>query len=419
MSRAASALRLNAEDQARLDGRRGKAQQLAMELLVGLARAMDAPKLLDISAAHIDGCLYHGQASLDFVDFLLAHGGRVAVPTTLNVGAMDLIHPELNGPTSPGGEAARRLMLAHEALGCTPTFTCAPYLTLFRPKRGDQIAWAESNAIVFANSVIGARTNRYGDFIDLAAALTGRAPAYGLHLEANRRATVVLQIAEQAVKGRDPGVLAVAVGLVLGTSVGEQVAAITGLPASLGEDDLKALGAAAASSGSVAMFHAIGLTPEAPTLEAALHGERAEHTITVDAAQLDRALARIATAPAGTPLAAVSLGTPHASLVEIERLLAFAEAHPPTIPLYVNTGRATAAQLTEAGDADRLARLGITVVVDTCTYVSAVMRGIRGTVMTNSGKWAWHAPANLGVEVAFGSLADCVRSAHLAKVARA
>lgn len=411
-------VRLEAEDEARIAGRRGEALKLATELIVGLARAMRAPHLIDISAAHIDGCLYHGAASLDFVEHMLARGGRVGVPTTLNVGAMDLIHPELNGPGTPDTAAATRLMRAHEALGCTPTFTCAPYLTIFRPRLGDQIAWAESNAIVFANSVIGARTNRYGDFIDLAAALTGRAPAYGLHVAENRRARIVLEVDETAVAGRDPGVLAVAVGLFLGARAGDRVAAITGLPG-LGEDELKALGAAAASSGAVAMFHAVGITPEAPTLEAALGGERPEAVIRVAARDLDRALQRIATAPPGTPLAAVSLGTPHASFAEIERLLQLAEQYPPTIPLYVNTGRATMQRLEQGSHAARLAALGITVVVDTCTYVSAVMRGHEGTVMTNSGKWAWYAPSNLGVEVAFGSLADCVHSAHLGKVTRA
>jgi len=144
-----------------------------------------------VTRAHVDGCLHHGEASLDFVRHVLALGGRVRVPTTLNVGSIDLIHPELfRGPPALA-VAGRELMEAHEALGCVPTFTCAPYQTLFRPAFGEQIAWAESNAIVFANSVIGARTARYGDFLDLAAALTARVPFTGLHVPENRRATVV------------------------------------------------------------------------------------------------------------------------------------------------------------------------------------------------------------------------------------
>ncbi len=172
--------------------------------------------LLDISQAHIDGCLYHGQVSLDFVERLVAGGGRVRVPTTLNVGAIDLIHPELIRLSSPAQAPGRRLMKAHEELGCEPSFTCAPYQTRFRPSFGDQIAWGESNAIVFANSVIGARTNRYGDFIDLCCAMTGRAPAWGLHLDEPRLGQVLFELTGFPSSLEASDSLYVAVGLLVG-----------------------------------------------------------------------------------------------------------------------------------------------------------------------------------------------------------
>ena len=153
-----------------------------MTLLVRFAEAVGASRFIDAEAAHIDGCLYHGQVSLDFVERVVQLGGRVRIPTTLNVGSVDLIHPELFRGEADLRASAARLMRAHEQLGCVPTFTCAPYQTMFRPRFGAQIAWAELNAIVFANSVIGARTNRYGDFVDLCCALTGRVPYYGLHI---------------------------------------------------------------------------------------------------------------------------------------------------------------------------------------------------------------------------------------------
>ena len=127
-------------------------------------------------------------------------GGKVRVPTTLNVGSVDLIHPELFRGDKEHGENGARLMRAHVELGCAPTFTCAPYQTAYRPRFGAQIAWGESNAIAFANSVIGARTNRYGDFIDLSCAMTGRAPEYGLHLEENRAARALVEV--QSIPGR-------------------------------------------------------------------------------------------------------------------------------------------------------------------------------------------------------------------------
>ena len=156
-------LHLDARDNALLAGEEGEAAAFAMKLLVVFAEAVGARQLIDISRAHIDGCLYHGEVSLDFVERLVALGGAVRVPTTLNVGAMDLIHPDLVQLSPPERRPAERLMRAHLELGCEPSFTCAPYQTKFRPAFGEQIAWGESNAIVFANSVIGARTSRYGD----------------------------------------------------------------------------------------------------------------------------------------------------------------------------------------------------------------------------------------------------------------
>ena len=160
-----------------LDGEAGAAVRLAMELLVAVGESEKAPALLDISAAHIDGGLYHGKAGLDFALTLVEGGGRVVVPTTLNVSSLDLLHPELYRGDQETAEAARRLMGAYVDMGCAPSWTCAPYQLAVRPGLGDQIAWGESNAIAFANSVLGARTARYGDFLDICCALTGRAPA--------------------------------------------------------------------------------------------------------------------------------------------------------------------------------------------------------------------------------------------------
>ena len=388
-----------------------------MKLLVSFAGALGAGSLLDITGAHIDGCLYHGQASLDFVERLVAGGGRVKVPTTLNVGAMDLIHPELVKLQNPERTAARRLMKAHEELGCVPSFTCAPYQTSYRPAFGEQIAWGESNAIVFANSVIGARTERYGDFIDLCCALTGRAPAWGLHLDAARYARVVVRLTGFPASLQPTDSLFVAVGLIIGTSSRERVPAIVGLPQPRSEDQLKALGAAAASSGSVALFHAVGITPEAPTLRDALGGRPAEEEIEVRPADVAHTLRRLSTVPDGTALSAVCLGTPHFSLDEWHRLAALLDA-PARVPIYVNTGRAVLETLRTSGQLARVEGSGVRVVTDTCTYLTPILERLDGVVMTNSGKWAHYAPGNLGVQVAFGELEDCVASAASGRVTR-
>lgn len=183
-------LQLSDRDSAMLRGDFGDGVARAMRIVARTAQVMSAPRLIDITSAHIDGCLYHGQTSLDFVEYFVDTGAKVAVPTTLNVGSLDLIHPELYHGDRTIRRDAQRLMDAHLQLGCESSFTCAPYQLKNRPAKGEQIAWAESNAIVFANSVLGARTSRYGDFLDLAAAITGRAPYAGLHVEANRAAQI-------------------------------------------------------------------------------------------------------------------------------------------------------------------------------------------------------------------------------------
>src|SRR5271156_1818737 len=299
------ALKLSDLDRELAGGVHGGAAAFAMRLLMRLAEAVDARSFIAIEQAHFDGCLYLGRASLDFVERLTALGGKVRVPTSLNVGSLDLIHPELFRGSDEVRTNGARLMQAHVGLGCAPTFTCAPYQSLFRPRFGAQIAWGESNAIVFANSVIGARTNRYGDFIDLCCAMTGRAPAYGLHLTENRAARALVEVVSIP-DDWDSEQVAVAVGHAIGRCGGGLVPAIVGLPSGMSEDDLKALGAAAASSGAVALFHAVGLTPEAPDLETACGGVAPEFHLRLTADDLRQAARSLSTVADGAPLGAVS-----------------------------------------------------------------------------------------------------------------
>jgi hypothetical protein len=409
-------LALSPFDQSLLDGAHGEAAAFAMQLLVKFAEAVDAARFFDIEAAHVDGCLYLGRASLDFVERVVAMGGRARVPTTLNVGSVDLMHPEL----FRGGQAAAAngaaLMRAHLALGCLPTFTCAPYQTRHRPRFGAQVAWGESNAIVFANSVIGARTERYGDFIDLCCALTGRAPEFGLHIAENRRARTLVEI-EAPEEWGGAELTCVAVGHCVGR-LGDGIVAISGLPEATGEDDLKALGAAAASSGAVAMFHAIGLTPEAPTIEAAFGGRAPERVVRLSAGDLRSAARGFSTAPDGAPLAAVTLGTPHFSRKEFARLMPLLEGEAPRVAIWINTDRATLEALRADGSEAKLRAAGAILVVDTCVYATKLLPDGEGAVMTNSGKCAYYGPANLGRETAFGSLGECVASARAGRVTR-
>ena len=407
-------------DRQLIAGEHGPAAGFAMDVLLNFAEAVRAPRLLDITRAHIDGCLYHGQVSLDFVNRLVEQGGRVRVPTTLNVGAMDLLHPTLVRTAGPEREAAQKLMHAHLELGCEPSFTCAPYQTRFRPRFGEQIAWGESNAIVFANSVIGARTNRYGDFIDLCCAITGRAPAFGLHLDEGRRGQLLFRLRGFA-DAQANDVTFVGVGYLVGERSGLRVPVIEGLPRPHSEDQLKALGAVAASTGSVALFHAVGITPEAATVRDAFGPNGVpQETIDIGPEDVEDALRRLSTVPDGTPISAVSLGTPHFSVEEFRSLGHLVAGFRPAegIHVYVNTNRETYAALETSEVFSQIQRAGLIVVTDTCTYVTAIIRPDKGAIMTNSGKWAHYAPANLGVEVAFGTLEECLLSAAAGRVVR-
>ena len=397
-----------------------------MRLVVRSAEILGAERLIPITGAHVDSCLYHGEATVDFAERLIDGGAQVTVPTTLNVGGIDLLHPELWRGDPVAADRGRLLMSHYRSLGCQPTYTCAPYqLADARPSFGEQVAWAESNAIVFCNSVVGARTERYGDFTDIACAITGRVPDAGLHRTDARRAVLVVRLGPDVPAPLlEDDTLYPVLGIVLGRRAGSRVAAIDGLPPGLSEERLKALGAAAASSGAVAMFHAVGSTPEAPTLDAALQGRDAEEVVEIGMAELRTARDDLTTAdggaPPGTPIGVVSLGTPHASLAElraVERELAGARpAH--GVELLVSTARTLLEDAEEEGLAPRLRSLGVELLVDTCSYIAPILRPSPLPAMTDSGKWAYYAPGNIGVQVVFGSLRECVRSAVEGRVWR-
>jgi predicted aconitase len=198
------------------------------------------------------------------------------------------------------------------------------------------------------------------------------------------------------------------------------VPVIDGLPRPRSEDQLKALGAAAASSGAVALFHAVGITPEAPTLADAFGDGHPEQTIEIRPDDVTLALERLSTVPDGSPITAVCLGTPHFSPDEWDRLLPLLRQVAPAtgVPIYVNTGRATLQALEREGRLDGLDAFGLVPVTDTCTNLTPILERLDGTVMTNSGKWAHYAPGNLGVQVAFGEVEDCLASAAAGRVVR-
>jgi predicted aconitase len=404
-------------DQARIaSGADGRA--MAMRIVADAARLLGASRLIPVASAHIDGALYHGDSGTHFAEELVKRGAKTSMRATLNVGALDLTGCSKQNLPPHEHAMAKRLMKAYIALGCEPSWTCAPYQAGHRPAQGSDVAWGESNAVIFCNSVLGARTNRYGDFLDIACAISGFAPDTGLHRLENRIAQIIFDVTQISPELRNSDIFYPVLGTLFGREIGSAIGVVTGLEGCTSEDRLKAFGAAAASAGGVGLFHIAGVTPEARTLDIALAGKQATHTITVTAEMLRAARNRLSTVT-GDRLDAVAIGSPHLSQDEVDALEQLIVGRKLTAPLYANTGRHVLKALQESGRRTALEQLGVIFVIDTCIVVTPILPKLEGAVlMTNSGKFAHYAPGNTGYGVIYGALEECVESAIAGKVMR-
>ena len=386
----------------------GKAHAFAMQLVEQAASIMQAPCLVPISFAHIDACFYTGQSHIDFVKFLLDNDATLAVPTWTNnsVASMDdaTFRPEAIDPQMVGG--AHELMRLYSRLGCKPTWTCAPYQLPGGPKFGDHIAVGESNAVAYYNSALGARTNKYGSYLDVACAITGLAPFAGLHTDEGRKAEIHFACDALPESWKREDIFFHLLGYIAGRRAGRRIPALTGM-ASASPDNLKALCTAGAASGGVELLHVVGVTPEAPSLEAA---SKPRDKIDITPDDLIQAHKELSTARDG-PLDCVALGTPHFSITEFGALIELLDGRRVKMPTLISTSRGIREMLVAKGWLKILEAAGIQIPVDICTYYSPKIQSLKGRVMTNAAKWAYYAPGMLKVEVAFGSLKECVESA--------
>lgn len=406
-------LELTSEQRGIANGARGEGAAMAMRIVAATARLMGAPSLVSIASAHIDGALYHGDSGTLFAERLVEGGARVTVRSTLNVGSIDLTGCSKNRLPPHEHAMARRMMDAYRKLGCEPSWTCAPYQAGHRPGLGSDVAWGESNAVVFCNSVLGARTNRYGDFLDIACAISGYAPYYGLHRPENRRATVVFDLGGLSPKFLASEVAFPILGSLYGREIGNAVGVVTGIATTHpGEDALKAFGAAAASAGAVGLFHVAGVTPEAPDSETALHRLPPDAVIRVTDTMVADARRRLSTVAGSDRLDAIAIGSPHLSTREFDQLGKLIAGRKLRLPLYACTGRHALAALEANGSRAALESSGVVIVADTCVVVTPILPDATGAIlMTNSGKFAHYAPGNTGYGVIYGSMAECVESA--------
>lgn len=405
-------LALSDGDKAMLAGAEGPARQSAMRLVQRFAEVVGADTLIDVGKAHIDCCFYTGPAGLAFAERMASLGGKVKIATTTNAASVDRTRWRAQGIDPSLGENSDRVVAAYVGMGVRACFTCAPYLLDGAPRRGEQIAWGESNAVAYANSVLGARTMKYPDFLDVCAALTGRAPRTASHLDEGRRPT--LQIDLDGLDGFDDALYPL-FGYRIGQIAGYDIPVITGLEnANPTPDDLKAFSAAFATTSGSPMFHMVGVTPEATTLQQAMMGGAIERRVRVTRADLSNSWQELNTTGEAA-VGLVSLGNPHFSLSEFARTAALCRGRQKAgnVRLVITSGRDIYAIAQEAGLIAPLEAFGAELLNDTCWCMvdRQQMAPTRGAVMTNSAKFAHYGPGIADKPFHFGSLAACVEAA--------
>lgn len=388
---------LTPQEKAMLSGKDGRATKKSMEILVALGEIYGATRLVPVSSVQVSGVSYKnlGDAGIEFLRDL-AEDGKARVKTTLNPAGMDLENWKVQGIDETFARKQLEVIDAYRRLGLEISCTCTPYLAGNEPRLGEHIAWGESSAVVYANSVLGARTNREGGPSALASSLTGRTPLYGYHLDENRVATLVVDVSTPV---RSPEDFA-AMGYFVGKVVGNGVPYFRGITKA-GLEESKELSAALASSGGVAMFHMAGVTPEA--------GSMPGRTETISFGKRDLAEAVNVLSDEGDP-DFVSVGCPHCSLREVATIAKLLKGRKVTREFWICCSREVKRQSDEKGYSKVIEASGAKFACDTCMVVAPVeSMGFR-VVATNSAK-AVHYLRNNGLRVRFLTLEKCVAEA--------
>jgi len=386
-------MHLTKEEQLMLDGEKGEAKQTAMEILTALGKIYNAGKMIPVTSAQISGVSYKtiGDAGLEYLQEMVSKKAKVVIPAFLNPAGMDIEQWKELGIPQDFAVKQKQILDAYSSMGITMTATCTPYLAGVRPKLGEHIAWAESSAVAFANSVLGARTNREGGPSALSAAITGVTPYYGLHLDENRVAEVIVKVETDLKTESDFA----AMGYYIGKAIGRKYPAFTGIRA--GEDELKLLGAAMAASGAVPLFYAEGLTPEFKVAEDAEEISFTEKELKETKEMLDTK----------QKPDLVTLGCPHASLTEIEDVIDIIKKKGrPTVKFWICVSRAVKETAVEKGYDETIRENNGILVADTCMVVCPLEEMGYKITGTNSGKAAKYLPNLCKQKVAFGDIED-------------
>ncbi|KAJ5295165.1 hypothetical protein N7508_009986 [Penicillium antarcticum] len=415
LTKASDNVELSDIDRALLNGEFGDASRAAMNVVLRMAGMLGVSELMDITQVHVDGCVYTGPGCLLFAEKLRNRGGKVRVPTSLNSISIDMNRLQVQGANQEFAAAAGKLANAYTDMGARSTFTCAPYQLDSAPKFGDQVAWAESNAVVYANSVLGARTMKYPDFLDICIALTGRAPKGGPHVHINRMASLIINV-EGIENAKIDDSFYPLLGYHVGALAPSEIPVIVGIKLlAPSKDDMKALGAAFATVSSAPMFHILGVTPEAVDLGAVVAKGSDLRSVSVHLSDLIGCWDELNSASKNQPVDLVSLGNPHFSLDEIQTLHSLCRGRKKNknVAIVVTCGRLTYNSACTAGLLDELEEFGVQFVTDTCwcMITDPTIPRSKSAIMTNSGKYAHYGPGLTGKSFYFGNLARCVDAA--------
>jgi hypothetical protein len=389
---------LNKEQEKMLEGEKGETIERMFRLLVRLGEIYGADRMIPIGSAQVAGVSFKsiGLPGLEFLEDIGSKEAKVKVLTYLNPAGMDLEDwKELNFPPN-FAEYQLKIMASFKKMGIVITSTCTPYLSGNLPRFGEHLAWSESSAIAFANSVIGARTNREGGPSALAAAICGLTPNYGFHLSQNRRAQVLIKVSTPLKTISDFG----AIGYLVGKEIKNKIPYFLGVK-SASTDELKALGAAMAASGAVALYHIEGITPEAQSMK-----QKGLEQIEIGAKELKEAYQRLNT---GEKPDIVIFGCPHASLQEIERLVKELEGKKLKRPIWICTSRMLKEVANRMGYTEEIERTGGKVIADTCMVVAPIEQMGFKTTGVNSGKAAYYLPGFCKQKVVFNSMSNLVK----------
>jgi predicted aconitase len=410
-------MNLNKIEKRILAGKNGKAGELAMNILRDLGQLYGAERMIPVSQVHIDMTLYMVDAGVEFAERMAERGGKFAVPTQLNPASIDLIHHEKMRVPKELLDNSRRLEDAFLKMGAIPTWTCAPYQQGLIPSFGEQVAWGESNAVAFVNSIIGARTERYADLTDVCAAIVGRVPELGLHIPENRKAEILLVIKDLPRRVFSDSRVYALLGFIFGEIAGDRVAAIDGIPAQADMDNLKSFSAAAASSGAVGLFHVIGVTPEAPDIKTCFQNGVPQKTVEITREMLNSAESRLNQGNCAMP-DLITLGCPHYSVKEFKTLEKYLNTRKikSGIEFWVFTSRKTYDDIKEKNLLAKIERSGVKVFTDGCSLQYPKESWDFTCAMSDSVKYANYCFSQTGLNVLFANTRDCVETAISGKL---